>query len=131
MIYGTLKCSICHQWMKRAYLSPNLWWRHLLWFCKIKSVPVNLSLFQNPSIFNIIPWVPGLLGCWVTEMTDSLRKCLMLQVLFFFIISCKILCKNCFFLFFINLIEQKLIVLSNLSISEIMNKIMLGTSDAW
>ena len=38
---------------------------------------------------------------WVAGTNDSLTKCLMIQLLFFlFIISCKILCKNCFNLFF-------------------------------
>ena len=40
------------------------------------------------------------LGRWVDWPNDSLTKHLMFQVLFFFTISCKILCKNCFNLFF-------------------------------
>ena len=51
-----------------------------------------------PTIFNIIHWVAG--------MTVSLTKHLMIQVSFFFIIPCKILCKNpfnSFFYFFITL----------------------------
>ena len=36
------------------------------------------------------------LGCWVGGTIASLTKHLMFQVLFFFIISCKILCKNPF-----------------------------------
>ena len=39
------------------------------------------------------------LVCWVAGMNDSSTKCLMFQVLFFFMTSCKILCKNCFNLF--------------------------------
>ena len=40
--------------------------------------------------------------CWVAGTNDSSTKCLMFQVLFFFIIFCKILCKKKFF-FFMNL----------------------------
>ena len=39
------------------------------------------------------------LGCWVDGTNVSLTKRLMLQVLFFFIVSCKILWKNPFNLF--------------------------------
>ena len=39
------------------------------------------------------------LGRWVAGTNDSSTKRLMFQVLFFFIISCKILCKNRFNLF--------------------------------
>ena len=41
-----------------------------------------------------------MLGCWVDEATDLSTKCKMIQVLFFFIIWCKILCKKPFNLFF-------------------------------
>ena len=44
------------------------------------------SSFRNTTIYNIMRWF-------------SLTKRLMFQVLFFFIISCKILCKNSFNLF--------------------------------
>ena len=37
---------------------------------------------------------------WFAGTNDSSTKCLMFQVLFFFTISFKILCKNCFVLFF-------------------------------
>ena len=39
------------------------------------------------------------LGCLDDGTNKSLTKCLMFQVLFFFMISCKILCKNPFNLF--------------------------------
>ena len=39
------------------------------------------------------------LGCWVNGTIVSLTKRLMFQVLFFFMISCKILCRNPFNLF--------------------------------
>ena len=42
--------------------------------------------------YNTLSW-------WVDEPNDSATKHLMFQVLFFFIISCKILCKNRFNLF--------------------------------
>ena len=45
--------------------------------------------------------------CWVDGKNDSLTKCLMFQVLFFFIISCKFLCKNCFNFFFYNFTKIK------------------------
>ena len=41
----------------------------------------------------------GSLGCWVAETIVSLTKHQMFQVLFFFMISCRILCKNTFNLF--------------------------------
>ena len=45
---------------------------------------------------------------WVAGTNDSSIKCLMFQVLFFFIISCKILCKNLFiFLFLYNFTKIK------------------------
>ena len=61
---------------------------------KQKISPVTLWRWwksRNRTIFNIIRWVAG--------TNDSSTKRLMFQVLFFFIISCKILCKNCFNLF--------------------------------
>ena len=43
------------------------------------------------------------LFCWFLKINElSTKYLLMFQVLFFFIISCKIICKNCF-IFFINL----------------------------
>ena len=50
------------------------------------------QLTKNLTISNLIRWVDG--------MIVSLTKSLMFQVLLFFIISCKILCKNPFSLFF-------------------------------
>ena len=47
------------------------------------------------------------LGCWVAGTNDSSTKRLIFQVLFFFIISCKILCKNHFNLFY-NFIKVKI-----------------------
>ena len=41
----------------------------------------------------------NMLGRWVDGIIVSLTKCLIFQVLFFFMISCKILCKNPFNLF--------------------------------
>ena len=46
---------------------------------------------RNLTIYNII--------CWFAGTNDSSTKRLMFQVLFFFTISCKILCKNGFNLF--------------------------------
>ena len=46
---------------------------------------------KNPTIYNII--------CWFAGTNDSSTKRLMFQVLSFFMISCKILCKNPFNLF--------------------------------
>ena len=40
-----------------------------------------------------------MLGCWADGTNESSTKRLMFQVLFFFMISCKILCKNPFNLF--------------------------------
>ena len=48
------------------------------------------------------------LGRWVAGTNNSSTKRLMFQVLFFFIISCKILCKNSFNLFsYFSIILQK------------------------
>ena len=56
----------------------------------------RITNIKNPTIFNIIRWVAGTIV--------SLTKHLIFQVLFSFIISCKILCKNPFKLFFYFLI---------------------------
>ena len=53
---------------------------------------VDRWLARNPTIFIII--------CWIVGTNDSSTKRLMFQVLFFFIISCKILGKNCFNFFY-------------------------------
>ena len=74
------------------------------------------------------------LVCWFTGTNDLLTKRLMFQVLFFFIKSCKIVCKNPFhlFLYFKKKIT-KLKIKSFECPKSIRNhkKIMLGTSDAW
>ena len=57
------------------------------------------KMFWNPTIFNIIRWVAGSLRRWVAGTNDSSTKYLTFLVLFFFIIPCKIFCKNCFNLF--------------------------------
>ena len=61
-------------------------------------------VIRNPTIFNIIRWVAG--------TNDSSTKHLMFQVyIIFFIISCKILCKNhlnLFSYFFYNLTKIKI-----------------------
>ena len=44
--------------------------------------------FDNLQYNMLVRWVPG--------TNDWSTKCLMFQVLSFFIISCKILCRNCF-----------------------------------
>ena len=49
--------------------------------------------FWNPTIYNII--------CWFAGTNDSSTKRLIFKVLFFFIISCKILFKNPFIFFYI------------------------------
>ena len=79
--------------------------------CCFKTIFV--STCWNPTIFNIIPWVPGLFG-----QKMYWHKGLMFQVSFLFIISCKILFKNrsnYFFLFFYNFTKIK-IILSVLSL---------------
>ena len=55
----------------------------------------------------------------------------MFQVLFFFIISCKILCKNCFNLFSYNFTKIKIKSFECPKSIRIMKKIILGISDAW
>ena len=45
------------------------------------------------------------LGHWIDGTNNSSTNRLMFQVLFSFIISCKILCKNCFNLFFYSFID--------------------------
>jgi uncharacterized membrane protein YobD (UPF0266 family) len=66
---------------------------------------------------------------------DLQTKHPMFQVsIYFFSISCKILCKNCsiyFSILFYKFAKIKLRVLSALSLLEIIKRIMLGTSDVW
>ena len=57
-----------------------------------QAMPWIDQFIWNPTIFNIIRWFAG--------TNDSSTKGLMFQVLFFFIISFKILCKNPLNLFF-------------------------------
>ena len=61
---------------------------------------VARQLNGRPKIRQSAIWWAGLLVCWFAGTNDSSTKRLMFQVLFFFTISCKILCKNCFNLFF-------------------------------
>ena len=61
-----------------------------------------VTMTRNPTICNIIRWFAG--------TNDSSTKRLGFHVLFFFfIISCKILCKNCFNLFFYEFTKMKII----------------------
>ena len=68
----------------------NLGVRHLLLFT------IALSYDHKMKCDNL---QYNTLGCWVAGMIVSLIERLMIQVLFFFIISCKTLCKNLFNLF--------------------------------
>ena len=52
-------------------------------------VEMNCTMSINPSIYNIIRWV-----AWTMGQMNRPQKRLMFQVLFFYMISCKILCKN-------------------------------------
>ena len=55
---------------------------------------LSLSKIRQSSIQSV--------ACWVVATNDSSTKHLMFQVLFSYVISCKILCKNRFFLFSYN-----------------------------
>ena len=68
------------------------------------------------------------LVCWDTRTKDSSTKCLMLQALFLFTISCKILFKNCFNLFFYY--KNKEFWMPQVK-KKLWKKDKLGTSDAW
>ena len=69
---------------------------------------------------------------WVDGKIISLTKCLMFQVLFLFVISCKVLCKNPFNYFFYNFTKIKIKSFEcPKSIRNYEKKIMLGTSDVW
>ena len=76
-----------------------------------------------------------MLGRWVDGTIISLTKRLMFQVLFFYIISCKIICKNIFnlfiFYFFITLQNIKSFEFPKLLFYFQSIKIILGPSDAW
>ena len=65
---------------------------------------------------------------WDAGTKDSSTKRLMFKVLFFFMISCRILCKNA-----LNLFVSKIKVKSSECPKSIksLKKIILGTSDAW
>ena len=83
---------------------------------------------SNPSIYNIC----NTLVRWADGENDSSTKHLMFQALFFFITSCKILCKKPFqliFLFFKKITEIKSFECSK-SIRSYEKKI-LGASDTW
>ena len=65
----------------------------------------KLEILQNWSAFFVSVYLKSVnlqyntLVCWADGTNDSWTKLLMFQVLFFFIKSCKILCKNPFNLF--------------------------------
>ena len=82
-----------------------------------------LSLSRNPTIYNIIHWFAG--------TNDSSTKCLMLQVLFFFIISCKILCRNPFNLYFYKITKIKIKSFECPKSIKNYKKKIFGTSNAW
>ena len=73
-------------------------------------------------------------ACWVDGTNDSSTKGLMFQVLFFFMISCKILCKNPFNLFsyfFYKITKIKIKSFECPKSIKSIKKIILGTSDSW
>ena len=72
--------------------NPLLYTVHSDEFCQF-FVWLNVCLLWNLSIYNIMVR-------WFAGTNELLTKCPMFQVLFFFIISWKILCKNYFNLFF-------------------------------
>ena len=84
---------------------------------------------KNPSISDIFK-----LGRWDDGTNESLTKRLMFQVLFFFMISCKIRCKkpfNSFYYFFYKITKIKLTSFEYSKSIKSLKKIILGTSDAW
>ena len=95
------KCTFVSIWRSILFLNSNsarisyLYSKMLSWLTYFKVRSQEDS--WNPTIFNIIRWVSGSMG----RSRVSSTKHLMFQVLFFFfIISCNILCKNRFNLFF-------------------------------
>ena len=83
------------------------------------------SVSWNPTIFNIIHLV-----AWSMERSRRLTKHLMFQVSFVFIISCKILCKNPFNLFFYNFTKIKIKSFECPKSIRNYEKIIIGMSDA-
>ena len=91
---------------KVTFMAPN----HVLYsedsqWCGVFKI---FDLTKNQSIFNIIRWVTGLMG-----QTTRRPSVWCSQYYLFFIISCKILCKNLFKFFFYNFTKKiKMSVLS-------------------
>ena len=103
--------SLCHSMQKRIFISS----------CKNKD---NI----NPTIFNIIRWVTGSLG----QITQRPR--VWCKYYFFFIISCKILCKKPFNSFYYFYYKITKITLKSFECSKLIKSLkrgILGTSDAW
>ena len=74
------------------------------------------------------------LGCLDDGTNESSTKRLMFQVLYFFMISCRILCKNTFNLFVYFFKKNTKIKVKSFECPKSiksLKKIILGTSDAW
>ena len=80
----------------------------------------------NPTIFNIIHWVTGSMG-----QTNHGPSVWYSKYYFFPIISCKLLCKNCFNFFSLFFYKFTVMKIKRFDIRNIKKKLMLGTSDAW
>ena len=96
---------------------------HLIWLRKT----IGKYEFINPSIYNIIRWV-----AWTMGQMNRQPSVWCSKYYLFFMISCKILCKNPFNLFsyfFITKIKIKSFECHK-SIKSI-RKVILGTSDSW
>ena len=95
--FGLLSWQVCHYLNKFPFVAQD----YLNWFPLPISIPLKGYNKSDNLQYNT-------LGRWVTWTNDSSSKRLMFQVLFFFIISCKIPCKNCFNLFFYKFTKIKI-----------------------
>ena len=105
-------------------------------FFKLVSPQINLKQanIYRGTVKKFVNLQCNMLGCLDDGTKESSTKRLMCHVLFFFMISCKILCKNNFNLFSyffdkITKIKTKSFECPNSIIS--IKKIILGTSDYW
>ena len=54
----------------------------------------DYEIIKNPTICNIIRWLTGSLNTWLIDQASDVPS-----IIFFLLISCKILCKNHFYVF--------------------------------
>ena len=108
-----LPSAICHQrWSSALYGSCDKKFNIPTQFRKMGIIFQAPQLKDLPCYFHPLLKSDNLqyntLVCWADGTNNSSNKCLMFQVLFFFIKSCKILCKNPFNLFFYKITKLKI-----------------------